>query len=416
MSASARQGSIRRRHARACASHEGARCRCSGSWQLRARTPDGQRVEQGGFPTKAAAEEALRSLLREVDRGTFRRLEPVAFDDYASAWVEHVRPTLRPSTAASYSQIVRTHLESWFGSMMVGAITAAHVRSFVSAKASARGDDGEPIWSAATVRNMLAVTKLVLGAAVEDGHAAVNAAAKVKAPRVEQAEREILSADELERVIAVAGAPWAALFDLLSWTALRRGEALALRWGDVDLSARRVFVRRTLGKFGEGAPKSAAGRRTVPLTPAMVATLRRHRLAQAPDGADDGGFVFRSQTGGALDPDHVGRAWARGLRKAGVRHVGLHGLRHLAVSRMIASGASIKTVQTAVGHSSPMLTLSTYGHLLEDDLDRLAERLGEMAERVPTRDPSEAASEHLDDPEGTSGQEAEIARPILVSG
>jgi integrase len=416
---STRAGSVRRRHTRTCASRDGGRCRCSGAWQFRARTPDGGRVEQGGFATKEDAQKALRDLLRDVDRGTHRRLEPVAFDEYARGWLEAVRPTVRPSTHASYSQIVRTHLEPYFGSMMVGAITPAHVRAFVAAKSAARTPKGKPAWKPATVRNALVALKMILSAALEDGHAAISAAAKVSPPKVERPETEIVSAAELDRVYAVAGEPWEALFRFLSWTGCRRGEALALRWADVDLPAGRAFIRRSLGKFGEGAPKSTAGRRTVPLPPSLVALLRRHQLAQAPDGAADGGRVFRSRTGGPLDPDHVGRAWRRALRKAGVRHVKLHSLRDVAVSRMVSAGASIKTVQATVGHASPMLTLRTYAHLLEDDFDRLAQRLAELDGRVgrdPARDPSGPTSEHRDDSQDTSAEAAVIPLAMGDSG
>jgi integrase len=280
--------------------------------------------------------------------------------------------------------------------------------------------DGRPVWKPATVRNALVCLKMVLGAAVEDGHAAVNPAAKVSPPKVERQENETLTAAELDRVYAVSGQPWEAIFRFLAWTGCRRGEALALRWSDVDLPAGRAFVRRSLGKFGEGAPKSAAGRRVVPLTPSIIAMLRRLQLAQPPDGAEDGGRVFRSRTGGALDPDHVGRAWRRALRKAGVRHVRMHTQRDVAVSRMVSAGASVKTVQTAVGHSSPLLTLRTYAHLLEDDVDRLAEELAKLdarlAECVPAGDPSGTTSEHFDDPESTTTEKDVIVLPVREVG
>jgi integrase len=118
----------------------------------------------------------------------------------------------------------------------------------------------------------------------------------------------------------------------------------------------------------------------VPLTAATVAALRRHKLAQAPDRAEDGGLVFRSATGGPIDGDNLTRAWARALRKAGVRHVPLHSLRHLGVSRMIAAGASPKVIQSVVGHANIALTFDLYGHLMPDSLDTLASGLGALAE------------------------------------
>ncbi len=379
MTTTKRTGSVRRRHARNCASRKGKRCRCSGSWQFRARTPGGDRIEQGGFPTREDADEALRTILREVDRGTYRRVEPIGFSEFAERWLETVRPTVREATHVSYAGAVANHLRPFLGGVDLRAITPETVRQFVAAKSAAKRPNGEPVWSPKTVTNLLGVAKLIFGAAVESGQVAVSPAERVKPPRRERVEREIPTADELARACSVAGNPWATIFELLSWTGLRRGEALALTWGAIDLPAARIHVRASRGRYGEGAPKSAAGRRIVPLTPAMVSALRRHRLAQAPDAAEDGGRVFCSATGGPIDGDNLTRAWTRSLRKAGVRHLALHSLRHLAVSRMIASGASPKAIQSVVGHASIGLTFDTYGHLLPDDLDALARGLGAMA-------------------------------------
>lgn len=95
----------------------------------------------------------------------------------------------------------------------------------------------------------------------------------------------------------------------MSWTGLRRGKTLALHWGAIDMPAARIHVRASRGRYGEGPPKSSVGRRIVPLTPAMVAALRRHNLAQAPDVVENGGRVFRSAAGGAIDGDNCTRVW-----------------------------------------------------------------------------------------------------------
>ncbi len=380
MTTTKRTGSVRRRHARNCASRKGKRCRCSGSWQFRARTPGGDRIEQGGFPTREDADEALSAILREVARGTYRRVEPIGFSEFAERWLGNVRPTVREATHVSYSGAVKNHLTPYLGDTDLRAVTPETVRQFVAAKSEAKRPNGEPAWSPKTIANLLGVAKLVFGAAVESGQVAVSPAERVKPPRRERAEREIPTADELARACSVAGDPWALIFELLSWTGLRRGEALALTWGAIDLPAARIHVRASRGRYGEGAPKSAAGRRIVPLTPSAVAALRRHRLAQAPDAAEDGGRVFCSATGGPVDGDNLTRAWTRSLRKAGVRHMPLHSLRHLAASRMIATGASPKAVQAVIGHASIQLTYDTYGHLLPDSLDALAAGLGTLSE------------------------------------
>lgn len=118
--------------------------------------------------------------------------------------------------------------------------------------------------------------------------------------------------------------------------------------------------------------KSKAGRRLVALAPSLVTQLRRHKLA-APPNAND--LVFASHAGTPIDPDNLYRAWARALRRAGLRHLPMHSLRHTAVSLLIEAGANPKQLQKMVGHSSISMTLDVYGHLMPDSLDGLATAL-----------------------------------------
>jgi len=153
-------------------------------------------------------------------------------------------------------------------------------------------------------------------------------------------EREVLTVDELNAVLAVADGHWKLIFKAAVYTGLRRGELLGLRWGDVELERGRLHVRQTFGKYGFGLPKSRAGRRIVPLTPTLVTELRRHKLAQALNDRD---LVFASEVGTPIDPDNLKRAWERTVRKSGLRHVGFHTLRHTSVSLFIAHEGESET-------------------------------------------------------------------------
>ena len=120
-----------------------------------------------------------------------------------------------------------------------------------------------------------------------------------------------------------------------------------------------------------GWPRHEQGT-TASLAPSLVAELRRHKLAAPPNEHD---LVFASQAGTPIDPDNLYRAWARTLRKAGLRHLPMHSLRHTAVSLLIEAGANPKQLQKMVGHGSIQLTFDTYGHLMPDSLDGLTKAL-----------------------------------------
>jgi integrase len=173
-------------------------------------------------------------------------------------------------------------------------------------------------------------------------------------------------------------------------TGLRRGEALALHWSDVDLAAGHVRVRRTLSRVGHelvfDEPKTERSRRFVPLPHPVAAVLKLHRSAQVVErlaalvwqpweGHED--MVFPTQIGTPTDPRNALRAFAVIAQRAGLAGVGLHTLRHSAASALIASGAHIKVVQELLGHSSYGITADIYSHVAVEQQREAAERLGE---------------------------------------
>jgi integrase len=212
-------------------------------------------------------------------------------------------------------------------------------------------------------------------------------------------------------VLGNADEPWRLIFRMAALTGLRRGELLGLRWGDLELEKKRLPVRQTFGRHGFGSPKSRAGRRVVPLTPALVGELRRHKLAQAPNGHD---LVFASAVGTPIDPDNLKRTWERTLRKAGIRHLGFHSLRHTAVSLLIAhEGLNPKQLTAIIGHASIQLTYDTYGHLMPDAFDGFGEALDALGQGGT----AEGSDEDLDGAaNGARGHSGATSTQIATAG
>ena len=363
------RGSVRRRHGPACpARGGGGRCRCDGAWQIRFRDGLGRRVERGGFTTKDDAERALTEALRAIERGAFAEFTPIGFADFAARWIEtYARPNTKPSTCRDYEGSIRNHLVPYFGDVELRRITREMVQRYLADKAKSRKADGSPTWTPKTINGTMVPLREMLGHAVEWGYLASSPAAMVKPLRLEPREREILAPEELAAVLDAAEGQHRLIFRMAALLGLRRGELLGLRWGDLELDRRRLHVRQTYTNTGFGSPKSRAGRRMVPLTPGLVADLRRHRMA-APTNEHD--LVFASSAGTPIDPRNLITAWHRTLRRAGVRVLAFHSLRHTAVSLMIArEGLNPKQLQSVIGHASIQLTYDTYGHLMPDSFE-----------------------------------------------
>jgi integrase len=166
---------------------------------------------------------------------------------------------------------------------------------------------------------------------------------------------------------------------LIATTGLRRGEALGLRWEDVDLMKRRLSVNRTLVEIADyrsgdtglawGTPKTARGRRSISLDPETVAELRTHRARQhqerlaAGAGYADQGLVFSSRTGEPLHPKVVSNQFRKAVARHDMPYLSVHGLRHSWATLALQAGIHPKIVQERLGHSTIAITLDIYSHV-----------------------------------------------------
>ena len=204
-----------------------------------------------------------------------------------------------------------------------------------------------------------------------------------------------------------AGDRYYALWVLLATTGMRRGEALGLRWSDVDLNAGRVRIVQTLIQTGTvvaiSEPKTARGRRPVALDQSTVAVLRAHRQQMRHEalllGApyDKHGLVFHLPGGEPYRPDAVSEAFLRRVHQHGLPRLSLHGLRHTWATLALERGIHPKVVQERLGHSTIAVTLSVYSHVSPTLHDEAAQLVAGLFLDPPGRNPVEKpppAAEH----------------------
>lgn len=214
-----------------------------------------------------------------------------------------------------------------------------------------------------------------------------NVASIIKPPKVEDSEVNILSADQIAELLSqLRGHSLYHLAVVAIGTGLRRGELLALQWGDVDLDNAMLRVERSLEETKQGLrfkpPKSRHGRRSVSLPPTVVETLREQRrqkleerlalgLGKFPDDA----LVFSREDGSPMSPDNLSRDWRRLVISRKFPRVSFHALRHSHVSALINGGLDVFSVSRRIGHGSPALTLKTYTHLFSKKDTQAAEAI-----------------------------------------
>jgi len=197
---------------------------------------------------------------------------------------------------------------------------------------------------------------------------------------------QVWDAPTLRRFLETSGASGDrlhALWVLLATTGMRRGEALGVRWSDVDLDAGRLSVVQTIisvrGKVMIGEPKTARGRRPIALDPSTVAVLRAHRRRMLEErmlaGADftDEGLVFHRPDGKCLRPEGVSNTFKRRAKQLGLPPLTLKGLRHTWATLALEQGIHPRVVQERLGHSTIAITLGIYSHVAPTLHDEAAE-------------------------------------------
>jgi len=331
-------------------------------WYAKYRLPDGRQVkrkigpawsERGrpptGYITKRTAEAWLRDVLDEARRGKLpgQVRTGATFADAAAEWlrfVEHDRKR-KPSTVEGYRSVVRTHLLPAFGDLQLEGITTRMIEE----------------WSerleGSTSKRRLALVLLhgIFRRAMKVWDLPGNPAANVEKPPLMRAgDLEVFSPEEVWALVrAAASYQDATIFLTAAFTGLRRGELLALRWRDVDFGGSVIRVRASYSAGAVTTPKSGKVR-SVPMAPDVAEALARLSARDGFTGDDD--LVFAGDTGGFLDASALRRRYDAALKRAGLRKLRFHDLRHTFGTRMIAK-ADIRRVQEWMGHADIQTTM-----------------------------------------------------------
>ena len=329
--------------------------------------------------TVATLTEARRlraGLVTRVASGERVALSKVTLEEFATEWLAQQRTRLRPTTLRLYRSYLAQHVYPRLGERKLSTITVDDIAALIADMEQGwRYRDrnglvrvkGKP-FAGWTIRRVLVVLGRVLGRAARTGIINANPASRLEReerPKAERRDFPNLDRSAIGTLIAKKPKRYRALIAVSVLTGLRQGEALGLRWQDVDVKAGLLRVRYQLDRSGHLVePKTAAARPDIPIPPSLARMLANHKqLAFAKGCAKATDFVFASETGGLLNHRNITR---RGLEKAiadgKLQKLRWHDLRHVAASALIAEGASIPYLPRVLGHSSPAITLAIYAH------------------------------------------------------
>jgi integrase len=370
--------------------------------------------------SRAAAEQVKRVLEAKLalgDIGVFSTEGRVpTFEEYAQQWMkDYARIECKTSTADGYERVLRQYLRPRFGTKRLEEIKRDDIKTMIS-------DLIARDLSRNTIRNALCVIRGMFNQAIESGLQDTNPAARLgrftRTAKTADTRGTALTAGEAQTFLGAANdvcEEYYPLFLTALRAGLRRGELVALQWGDIqfgrddDDTNRFIVVQHNYVCREHTTTKSKKSRR-VDLSRELrrvLIDLRERRLLEAfLKGRNDisGELVFRSPEKSILDPDNLyHRYFLPVLAKAGIRKIRLHDLRHTFGSLLIQNGASIVYVKEQMGHSSIQVTVDIYGHLIPGANVSFVDTL----DAVPVRD--ERASPHQSAPPAQQAVENDIA-------
>ncbi|GAA4797022.1 tyrosine-type recombinase/integrase [Streptomyces sanyensis] len=376
--------------------------------------PDGTRTRRFVYGrTRDEVAGKLTEMQEMTRQGIPAASSTMPFGDYLTYWLATIAPErLKPATLNSYEGLSRLYIRPALGKKRLNRLSPADVRRFLADfKASClcclRGaDEDRPEGkrtccavgrccerrpSARTVQYAHAVLRSALQQAIREELIVRNVARIVETPTVTPKEVRPLDIGEAKLLLKTARAHRLyALWLLLVSTGLRRGEALALTWSDVDLNAGTLRVRRNVQRIRRelifGTPKTMRSVRTVSLPQRCVRALTDHRAAQERERKIAGQkwraapgqpaeLVFTTSAGRVIDPRGLNRMLTILCRDAKVRRVRVHDLRHTCASLLLAQGVDARTIMETLGHSTITMTLDTYAHVMGTTLRAAADRM-----------------------------------------
>jgi integrase len=307
------------------------------------------------IPTRRDAKQLLSDRLPAVNSGENRTQSTWTLKGFIQdRWLPEVLPTIKYSTQLHYKYIVKVHLIPTLGDMQLRLITRESIQSLLTSKRRSG-------LSWRTVKHIHTTFGTILAAAVMEGLIPDNAVRKTKLPRRGPiAEKAPIDPGKLRALLEALPEPSRSLAWLLSFTGLRIGELLALRWSDVDLEGGFIRVRQTVyeGQFDD--PKSKRSRRTVPLGTQGAEILKGRK----PEACDPEALVFAARNGSPLCRRNLlNRQLKPTCEKLKLEGVTWHWLRHANATLLDSVGASLGTMQALPTVECFAETVPTYRHM-----------------------------------------------------
>lgn len=346
-----------------------------------------RRTTRRGFKTMKEAKQAERNLLLNVEENGLPSnqsdgFQDPTFEELASLWLENYKTTVKPSTFENVKSKVEKMTEEHFKELKLKKITVAYCQKVVI----------ELSKSYVLYNHYLSVINRIFKYAVLMDILDSNPFDKVIKPKSRQTQRKgnFLTKEELREFLKLAQTATLSYFSplvhLMSYTGLRQGEALALKWSDIDFENKKITVDKTAARIKEKqtlqTPKTKNSKRVISIDPTTLSILKSWKKDQIKiyfkngkhfEGDDN--FIFTNQRGDWVHIHNFIPYFKRFVTDHKLKPITPHGLRHTHASLLFSAGVEPKNISDRLGHSTVQITLDLYTHITEEQRTDTVEKL-----------------------------------------
>lgn len=346
-----------------------------------------RRTTRRGFKTMKEAKQAERNLLLDVEENGLPSnqsdgFQDPTFEELASLWLENYRTTVKPSTFENVKSKVEKMTEEHFKELKLKKITVAYCQRVVI----------ELSKSYVLYNHYLSVINRIFKYAVLMDILNSNPFDKVIKPKSKQVQRKgnFLTKEELKEFLKLAQTATLSYFfplvHLMAYTGLRQGEALALKWSDIDFENKKITVNKTAVRIKEKqtlqTPKTKNSKRVISIDPTTLSILKGWKKDQikiyfknGKHFEGDENFIFTNQRGDWVHIHNFIRYFKRFIADHDLKPITPHGLRHTHASLLFSAGVEPKNISDRLGHSTVQITLDLYTHITEEQRTDTVEKL-----------------------------------------
>lgn len=330
---------------------------------VRTVTVDGKRkMFYSSEPTEKKAERDIMRQMVEFEAKQDEEAKGKTFEEVADEWEEEHYKTIQYQTMERYKSMV-VRLTDAFDNVYIRDITAKELECFLERMAYNQ-------FSTKTIRDQACIVRMIFRYAIVNGYISSNPAEYIKSPKGKQKqERQPLTREEITRVENNVLHEFGFLAYFLLYTGLRKGEALALTYGDIDIKNNRIKINKSIEYISNRpnvkAPKTESGNRYVPLPASVKKMLPKNKKASDVLFAHNGSYMSKS---------YFREHWVRYCKEIGIDATP-HQFRHTYATFLFECGIAEKDAQVILGHSDISVTHNIYTHVREDRISRACDIL-----------------------------------------